>query len=163
MNEHFDYVQHAIADARRVLLAAESHDLAWSAKESLIVVEGPFTTPSCFYYDVFGDQSFSVTQEDLLDESDVVNFFSYVEEADRKEVESFVHFKVFELDSAKNSFNTVDCVWVRKWISRNPPQIKSRCCGSWIPGRSKERSRQTLFHGVDAQPQAGNDDGSPAL
>ena len=69
-----------------------------------------------------------MTQEDLLDETDVFNYFTYVEEADRKEVESFVHFEVFELDRASNSFNTVDCVWVRKWISINPPQIKSRCC-----------------------------------
>ena len=127
--ETFDYMQHAIADAQRVLLAAECTGLPWTAKEALVCIEGPFTSGSCFYYDLFGDRCFSVTQEDLLTEADVANFFPQVEEADQKEVASFVHFEVFQLDRADNSFNTVDAVWVRKWVSRSPPLVKSRCCG----------------------------------
>ena len=107
-------------------------------------IEGPFTSPSCFYYDLFGDHCFSVTQEDLLTEEDVANFFPQVEEADRKEVASFVHFEVFELDDASNSFNTVDAVWVRKWISRSPPLVKSRCCGRGFWTSRRKVSVDTL-------------------
>ena len=82
-----------------------------------------------FYYDFRGDFCFSVTQEDYLTEEDIVKYFPYVEEADKKEVKSFVDFKIFQLDTSRNATNVVDAVWVRKWISRNPPQVKSRCCG----------------------------------
>ena len=129
IEENFDYMQHAIADARRVLLASETENLSWSASEAFIVAEGPLSQPMCFYYDFIADQCFSVSQEDLLTEDDVINYFDYVEEADRKEIQSFVNFKIFKLDLSTNSTNTVDAVWVRKWLSRNPPEVKSRCCG----------------------------------
>jgi hypothetical protein len=125
----FDYVSHAISDARRVLLASETEGLAWTSSESMLVVPCPFELSSCFYYDFINDHCFSVTQEDFLTEDDVINYFPYVEEADRKEVSSFVNFEVFKLDLAERATNTVDAVWVRKWISRNPPVVKSRCCG----------------------------------
>ena len=129
IEENFDYMQHAIADARRVLLSSETENLSWSASEAFIVAEGPLSQPMCFYYDFIADQCFSVSQEDLLTEDDVINYFDYVEEADRKEIQSFVNFKIFKLDLSTNSTNTVDAVWVRKWLSRNPPEVKSRCCG----------------------------------
>ena len=129
MDADFDYMAHAISDARRVLLASETEGLSWTAEESLVVVPGPFEHSTCFYYDLINDYCFSVSQEDFLTESDVIEFFPYVEEADRKEVASFVNFDIFELDLTYNATNVVDAVWVRKWLSRNPPQVKSRCCG----------------------------------
>ena len=35
---------------------------------------------------------------------------------------------MFQLDASQNPSNTVDDVWVRKWVFRNPLKIKFRCC-----------------------------------
>ena len=81
------------------------------------------------WYDLARDECFSVTQEDLLTEQEVIDNWTEVEAADAREIASFVKDAVFAVDLAKNSINTVDGTWVRKWVSRTPVVIKSRCCG----------------------------------
>jgi hypothetical protein len=66
-----------------------------------------------FFY--FTNEIFSVTREDLLTEEDICTYWKYVD-ADRKEIQSFVIHDVFQLDVASNSKNTVDGVWVRKFL-----------------------------------------------
>ena len=124
-----EYIYHAMADARRCLEAAECSDLPWNSTQAFIVIPGSWEKQRCFYYDFADDRCFSVTRDELLTERDVADNFQAVEAADAKEIASFVHHEVFELDLATNSFNTVDAVWVRKWVTRNPPVVKSRCCG----------------------------------
>ena len=123
-------MSHAIHDARRVLLDTYSV-LPWTKEdaECLFTIPGPWNESRCFYDDFRSDTCFSVTRDEILTEADVAKYFHLVEAADRKEVASFVEHKVFELDASFNSINNVDAVWVCKWVSRNPPIVKSQMCG----------------------------------
>ena len=91
-----------------------------------MVIPGPWSKCQCFYSDLRSSECFSVTQEDLLTEDDVIRFFDLVEKADHKEVSSFLEHQCFDLDLSHNSSNTVDAIWVRRWVGDT---IKSRCCG----------------------------------
>jgi hypothetical protein len=95
--ESFDYMSHAIHDARRVLLDTYSV-LPWTKEdaECLFTIPGPWNEPRCFYYDFRLDTCFSVTRDEILTEADVAKYFHLVEAADRKEIESFVEHEVFE-------------------------------------------------------------------
>ena len=59
----------------------------------------------------------------------VDQFWDSVEAADNLEIASFVTHEVFKLDLRSNARNKIDGTWVRRWKTRNPPVIKSRCCG----------------------------------
>ena len=130
--DDFDPMAHAAEDAGRVqswLTATTSGSAAWTAQESFLVIPGPWQKSTCFWYDILADECFSVTQEDSLTESDVVNYWQFVEKGDLEEIRSFVSHGVFSLDLASRSTNTIDAVWVRKWKTRHPPVVKSRMCG----------------------------------
>ncbi len=73
-------------------------------------VPGPWAQRSCFYYDFFGDECFSVTQSELLTEGDVTRHWHIVEQAGRKEDGIFVKHDVFKIDLTQNSTNIVDTV-----------------------------------------------------
>jgi len=126
--DDFDYLAHAMHDARQVLLATE-YETPWRQSEAWITISGPWSECRCFYYDILEDQCFSVSQDDFLTPKEVEDNIEAVQKADHKEIASFIKHAVFKLDSVNNSHNTIDAVWVRKWIRRYPPEVKSRMCG----------------------------------
>ena len=124
--EHSDdeFLVHAMYDARRVLDASQTNNLPWSVHDALFVMPGPWSESKCFYVDIFNGDCFPVTESDLLTEREVAENFMAVEAADRKEIGSFIQHDVFRVDITSNSTNTVDAVWVRRWIDRNKKIIK---------------------------------------
>ena len=99
-------LNHACEDVTRVLLSATcpSGTLPWAPSESFLVIPGPWSEPSCFYYDFVADRCFT-------------------------NVVGAEYLTADELDASQNSNNTVDAVWLQNWVSRTSPQTKSRCCG----------------------------------
>ena len=92
-SEEYDYMAHAINDARELLRINNSlhnDELPWGSSDALIVNPGVSNVCSCFWFDIRTSECFSVTQEDFLTEADVRDYFDLVEAADRKEVKPFV-------------------------------------------------------------------------
>jgi hypothetical protein len=85
----FDYFQHAIADARQVLLETMM-PLSKEEVDPGLVIPGPWTQSRCFYFDYLSDEIFSDSREHLLTEDDICNYWKYVDAADREESQSFV-------------------------------------------------------------------------
>ena len=63
--DDFDYLAHAMHDARQVLLATEC-DTPWNRSEAWITISGPWSECRCVYYDILPDQCLSVSQDDFL-------------------------------------------------------------------------------------------------
>ena len=139
LNNDDEFLAHAMADARRVLEAAESDTLPWTSHDALLVIPGPWRESSCFFVDIFTGECFPITESNLLTEAEVAQHFAAVEAADIKEIQSFVSHKVFSVDLAVNSDNTIDAVWVRRWIDKSKGVVKSRCCGRGF--LDKQRSK----------------------
>ena len=138
--DSFNELQHAIADAELVLLNMQTElngDLPWQSNESHFVIPGPFKESSCFYYSFSDDECFSVTSDELLTLDQIRDNWTEVDAADRKEVASFVQHSVFALSKRSDSRNTVDGVWVRKWLNRKLGTVKSRCCGRGFLDKQK--------------------------
>ncbi|CAK0865187.1 unnamed protein product [Prorocentrum cordatum] len=87
--------------------------------------------------DLFDDECFSVSSDEILTPDDVIRHWPAVEAADRKEVSSFVQHGIFKLAPSSASDNTVDGTWVRKWADRSKGLVKSRCCGRGFLDRQK--------------------------
>ena len=92
------------------------------------VISATFCKPQCFYYDVRGDECFSVSSDDILTEEEIRDNWAAVEAADAEEAQSFITHKVFELDLRSAADNIVDGVWVRRWKDRPRGILRSRCC-----------------------------------
>ena len=62
-----------------------------------------------------------------------------VEDADRREIESFMEHGVFGLDPKRKAEvnNIIDAAWVRRWKSRSESLSKSRLCGRGFLDRQK--------------------------
>ena len=74
-----------------------------------------------------------------LSEEEALKYPDLVEEADRKEVEQFVHYRVFQIEIKKSlgkGANIVDCIWIRKWKVQFKI-IKSRICSRGCFGKQK--------------------------
>ena len=127
-----DYMYHAIHDAEMLLhqnrIEQDGH-LPWQDHEAFLVIPGPFRSSRCFYYDPKDDEWLSVSSDEILTPDDILRNWPAVEAADRKEVMSFVQRNIFKLAPLKDSNNTVDGTWVRKWADRSKGLVKSRCCG----------------------------------
>ncbi len=132
-------LDHAIADAELVLLnyrLDEAGTLPWTPSESFLVIPGPFRNSRCFYYDFKDDECFSVSSDDILTQQDLIDYWYLVDEADRKEIASFVEHTVFKLSLryGSNVTNVIDAIWVRRWKGG---QIKCRLCGRGYLDRQK--------------------------
>ena len=104
-------------------------ELPWNEKEADFCIPYGARSSGCFWYDVIDDRCFSVTSDELLTPEEIIQFFSAVEEADRKEVTSFVENKCFKLAVRDSrAYNRIDGTWVRKWANRKERKVKSRCC-----------------------------------
>ena len=96
-------------------------------EEAWLVIPGPFRSSRCFFYDIGRDECFSVSSDEILTPTDIVNNWPAVEAADRLEVESFVAHNIGKLSRRADSDKTVDGVWVRKWRDRALGTVKRRC------------------------------------
>ena len=151
-------LDHAIDSAHECLLAAEL-DLhgcvPWTAKESFLVVPGPWRHSRCFYYDPKDDECFSVSSDDILTPDDIAKHWAAVNQADREEVASFTAHEVFSLERKTPEVdNVVDGVWVRRWKNKEKGIIRSRCCGRGFLDRQKTTIWPPQQHSIQAVPQA---------
>ena len=91
--------------------------LLWTRSDSSVVIYGNVTKPMNFWYSYSENKCFSVSSDDLLSPQDVHTHWKLVEEADKEEIKSFIHHKVFahRYKSEVGKANVLDATWVRKW------------------------------------------------
>ena len=108
-----DYVNHAISGAEQVLHEAkleEGRTLAWTKGDAFLVIPGPFRDCRRFHYDLSEDRCFSVSSDDSLTPTDIVDHWDAVEKAELAEIQSFVDHRIAKLAKRSDSPNMVDRV-----------------------------------------------------
>ena len=96
--------------------------------------------PDVYWYDMFRSNIYRVDDSTAnLTEDDMRRYASLVIEGDRKELEQFIKFDVFEVVARAQlppKANVVDCTWVRKWKVKGKV-VKSRLCSRGCFDRQK--------------------------
>ena len=97
------------------IINVKDDKLPWSAEEASWVIQGPWSTPSAFIYDLETGEVYS-SDDDILTEADIYKDWDLVEEADRVEHAAFIEHDVFRAEHVQTleNNNVIDAILLRR-------------------------------------------------